>query len=128
MRFRLARCAVLCSWSLALLGGVGCTPRGGARAGAPEGAAGARGPDPFTFRPAPAAPDESQPGKDADASASWDVQDPPGPRSTVSIDTDEGTWMSVDVSPDGNTVVFDLLGDLYRLPIEGGTAQSLNRG
>src|SRR6202167_5073424 len=36
--------------------------------------------------------------------------------------TDEGTWMSVDVSPDGKTIVFDLVGDLYTVPITGGTA------
>ena len=36
--------------------------------------------------------------------------------------------MSVDVSPDGRTLVFDLLGDLYTLPIEGGTATAISRG
>ena len=29
------------------------------------------------------------------------------------LDTDEGTWMSLDVSPDGKTIVFDMLGDIY---------------
>ena len=41
---------------------------------------------------------------------------------TIEFTTDEGTWMSLDVSPDGRTIVFDLLGDLYTLPIAGGTA------
>ena len=55
----------------------------------------------------------------------WNVNAPPGEAATVAIDTRSGTWMSVDVSPDGRTLVFDLLGDLYTLPIEGGEAKSL---
>jgi Tol biopolymer transport system component len=47
---------------------------------------------------------------------------------SVSFATDEGTWISIDVSPDGRSVVFDLLGDLYLLPIEGGKARALSRG
>jgi Tol biopolymer transport system component len=38
------------------------------------------------------------------------------------------TWMSLDVSPDGQTIVFDLLGDLYTLPIEGGKATRITKG
>lgn len=44
-------------------------------------------------------------------------------RRTVEIVTGEGSWMSVDVSADGKTVIFDLLGRLYSVPIEGGQAQ-----
>ena len=50
------------------------------------------------------------------------------PTREVRFQTEEGSWMSVDVSPDGRTLVFDLLGDLYTLPIEGGTATPLLAG
>ncbi len=49
----------------------------------------------------------------------WDVAAPLGPASEVEFDTSEGTWMNVDVSPDGKRIVFDLLGDIYLMPIEG---------
>src|SRR6185295_5035966 len=55
----------------------------------------------------------------------WDVNNPPGPWSEVPIDVTEGTWLSVDVSPDGKEVAFDLLGDLYTIPIAGGEAKAL---
>src|SRR5437870_5680978 len=47
---------------------------------------------------------------------------------TIEFTTDEGTWMSLDVSPDGKTIAFDLLGDIYILPIEGGTAKRILGG
>jgi len=50
------------------------------------------------------------------------------PARNISIDTDEGSWLSVDVSPDGRTIVFDLLGDLYTMPIGGGEATPLTSG
>jgi Tol biopolymer transport system component len=46
----------------------------------------------------------------------------------ISFTTDEGTWMSVDVSPDGRTIVFDLFGDLYTIPITGGEAHRITGG
>lgn len=50
------------------------------------------------------------------------------PARAITLDTDEGTWISLDVSPDGQTIVFDLLGDLYTMPIAGGTATQLTKG
>ena len=50
------------------------------------------------------------------------------PARSIALDTDEGSWLSLDVSPDGRTIVFDLLGDLYTLPITGGTATALTKG
>ncbi|NBB50934.1 amidohydrolase family protein [Rhizobium sp. CRIBSB] len=58
----------------------------------------------------------------------WDVQNPPGPSRDIPIDTREGTWMSVDVSPDGRTIAFDLLGDIYVMPITGGEARAIAQG
>ncbi len=52
----------------------------------------------------------------------WNVADPIGPTVNVAFETSEGTWMNLDVSPDGRTVVFDLLGDIYTMPIAGGAA------
>ncbi|WP_313115012.1 amidohydrolase family protein [Aequorivita sediminis] len=45
-----------------------------------------------------------------------------------SFTTDEGTWMNLDVSPDGQTIVFDMVGDIYTLPITGGTAKAIRTG
>jgi imidazolonepropionase-like amidohydrolase/Tol biopolymer transport system component len=58
----------------------------------------------------------------------WDVNAIPGDSRDVTIDTRTGSWMSVDVSPDGETIAFDLLGDIYVLPIAGGEAKSINSG
>jgi Tol biopolymer transport system component/predicted amidohydrolase len=46
----------------------------------------------------------------------------------LSFSTDEGTWMSLDVTPDGKSIFFDLLGDIYRLPIDGGSAIRVTEG
>jgi imidazolonepropionase-like amidohydrolase/Tol biopolymer transport system component len=58
----------------------------------------------------------------------WDVQNPPGPSRDIPIDVTRGTWMSLDVSPDGQTIVFDLLGDIYVMPVAGGEARAIASG
>ena len=60
--------------------------------------------------------------------AKWDVNARHGPGRDVAIDTRSGTWMSLDVSPDGREVAFDLLGDLYTVPIGGGEARAISTG
>ena len=62
------------------------------------------------------------------APTKWDVNNPPLPRRAVTVDTDEGTWINLDVSPDGRTIVFDLLGDIYTMPIAGGTPTRIAEG
>ncbi|MCC6281662.1 MAG: PD40 domain-containing protein [Saprospiraceae bacterium] len=59
----------------------------------------------------------------------WDVSNPAGqPYKEVEFNATEGTWMCLDVSPDGSTIVFDMLGDIYTLPINGGTATCIRPG
>jgi len=50
------------------------------------------------------------------------------PSRTLKFTTDEASWISLDVSPNGQTIVFDILGDLYTLPIAGGTATRITSG
>ena len=57
----------------------------------------------------------------------WDVTLARGDTREIDFETDEGTWMSVDVSPDGQWVVFDMLAHVYRVPIGGGQAESLTQ-
>lgn len=58
----------------------------------------------------------------------WDVNNPPFDLKEVSFSTSEGTWMNLDVSPDGKKITFDMLGDIYTIPIEGGKATPLREG
>src|SRR6185437_6579441 len=50
------------------------------------------------------------------------------PATPLKFTTDEGTWLSLDLSPDGRTIVFEMLGDLYTLPISGGKAARITSG
>ncbi|WP_417657972.1 amidohydrolase family protein [Pseudidiomarina aestuarii] len=58
----------------------------------------------------------------------WDVNNPQGEFKDIQINVNEGTWMNVDMSPDGKYIVFDLLGDIYRIPAKGGDAELLVGG
>jgi len=60
----------------------------------------------------------------------WDVAKPGDSFNykTRSFTTTEGTWMNLDVSPDGTTIVFDMLGDIYTIPVTGGKAKVLRSG
>ena len=61
----------------------------------------------------------SETGDSAEEQKDWNIEETPGKTIEQVIDTTEGTWLTVDVSPDGKKLVFDLLGDLYEMPIEG---------
>jgi Tol biopolymer transport system component/imidazolonepropionase-like amidohydrolase len=63
-----------------------------------------------------------------DKAATWDIEQPDVEADVINIDTRTGTWMNLDLSPDGSWIVFDLLGDLYRLPVGGGKAKALTQG
>lgn len=68
-------------------------------------------------------------GTQAVEASKWNVENPRGlTLRKVPIATDEGTWMNVDVSPDGSRVAFDMLGDIYVMPITGGTPVRIAQG
>lgn len=59
----------------------------------------------------------------------WDISAPPGLKiRQIQINVSEGSWMNLDVSPDGKMIAFDLLGDIYTLPISGGTPTRIASG
>ena len=59
--------------------------------------------------------------------ADWDITQPRGETREIAFTATEGTWMSVDISPDGASIVFDLLGHIYRMPVGGGEATSITQ-
>lgn len=80
------------------------------------------GPAKPTAANAPAASQATKPDK-------WNVNAPPGMVTRqIPINVSEGSWMNVDVSPDGRWVAFDLLGDIYTMPIAGGTPTRIADG
>lgn len=60
----------------------------------------------------------------------WDVSNPEGNWNfkELKLSTSEGTWMNLDVSPDGKHITFDLLGDIYIMNTSGGKATLLREG
>lgn len=50
------------------------------------------------------------------------------PARKIEFSTQQGTWLSLDVSPDGQSIIFDLIGDLYLLPMQGGEAKKITHG
>ena len=66
--------------------------------------------------------------QDAD-SAEWSIEQSRAPETVpLRFTATEGTWMSVDVSPDGSRIAFDLLGHIYEMPADGGAAKALTSG
>jgi Tol biopolymer transport system component len=63
----------------------------------------------------------------AQEKSEWDVTLARGETREIDFVTEEGTWLSLDISPDGRWVVMDLLGHIYRVPAEGGDAQVLTQ-
>lgn len=75
---------------------------------------------------AEAEPEEGE--DESEDEGEWDVSDSHGPSLEIEFSTNEGTWMTADVSPDGKTIVFDILGDIYTMPMAGGTATRILSG
>lgn len=67
---------------------------------------------------------ESKPASDTP----WNIEDPHGSYKNISFITDEATWLHLDVDASGEKIVFSILGDLYILPIGGGTAVRITSG
>jgi Tol biopolymer transport system component len=61
------------------------------------------------------------------AAPQWDTTKAYGAVRDIDFDTDEGTNTSVDISPDGRWLVFDLLGNIFRVASAGGNAELLTR-
>jgi len=70
---------------------------------------------------------QTKPTADVKKKPKWNVLKPPFKLNNVSIDTNETTWSSLDITPDGKKFVFDMLGDLYVVDIKGGQAKSLTQ-
>jgi imidazolonepropionase-like amidohydrolase/Tol biopolymer transport system component len=58
----------------------------------------------------------------------WNINQAFSEYQEVSFTVDEGTWMNLDVSPDGKQIVFDIMGDIFIMPTTGGKAKVLREG
>src|SRR5215468_9162099 len=67
-------------------------------------------------------------GDDKKPDPAADINKPRADARKIAFTASEGTWMSVDVSPDGSTIAFDLLGDIYTVPVAGGAATAITTG
>lgn len=103
-----------------LFGAALWTAMGVSGAAGPSAAAVPAGPGPAAVQPA--GDDEDEPGGGTGEGLPLEVA------RRVPLDMTEGSWISLDVSPDGETIVFDYLGDLFTVPIAGGDAVQLTSG
>ena len=78
--------------------------------------------------PPPPPSDRTPPATSTSVPAKWNVNEKRAASRDVEYDVTEGTWMSLDISPDGKTIVFDLVGDIYTMPTTGGQATLLLGG
>lgn len=53
---------------------------------------------------------------------------PMAPARTLDYEVSSGTFMSLAVSPDGKTILFDMLGEIYAMPAKGGRAVPIATG
>lgn len=69
-----------------------------------------------------------EPASDPKEDAKWNVSSDQYHTQEINIDTTQTTWSNVTVSKDGKTLVFDMLGDIYSVPVTGGEAVALTNG
>ncbi len=66
--------------------------------------------------------------KESDSTKKATKELPLEPERKIQLKTNEGTWISLDISPDGKTIAFDMMGDIYTIPITGGKATPVTSG
>lgn len=84
----------------------------------------------YAFNINPQLSNETQATKESlekDPLKQWNVLAPPMDLKKVKISTNETTWSSLDISPDGKHMVFDMLGDIFIVDAKGGKAIALTQ-